>query len=107
MKAGQPSLKTEQPAYKPVARLQTGQVCNRFATYTAYLSLATGTYLCQTITYEEFLPSKSPLISHALSNVHARMRTKIYACAIIDGFNLYASSCDTRLCSMTDNWRLD
>ena len=33
IESGPTSLKMGWPVYKPVARLQTGQVCNRFATY--------------------------------------------------------------------------
>jgi len=43
-----------------------------------------------------------------LSNLHARMHTKIYAHQIINGLNLYASLRDTCLLSTTetaDNWQ--
>ena len=58
--------------------------------------------------YSKDLYFSKPFPLHVLSNLHARMCTKIYAHQIINGLNLYTSLRDTCLLSTTettDNWR--
>ena len=66
--------------------------------YTVYLPLATGTYICQTIHLllkDSYLPKAFSLSKCAYTHAHSR--------PMIDGLNLCASSSDTSLRSTTES----
>ena len=66
--------------------------------YTAYLPLATSTYICQTIHLllkDSYLPKAFSMSKSAYTHAHSRQ--------MVDGLNLRASSRDTCLRSTTES----